>query len=185
MNFQNTEVKNLTVFFMIFAFAFLSGCTTKVDKKVEVTLPSEVPILKEKRPQIPELKKGYYKDSFGFVSDVFREKPGGVRVIEGIISLKTIRGDLWVIATQPYGDNRPLFGTERKIYLVKVSREHKKKKCGIRLQNFQSIPPNCVEEERILSWQEAKDFIFPNLSDIGKSDWERYEKYLIKHEWKE
>ncbi len=162
---------------------FLVGCGGKQkkaeshkDTPIKTTIPAQV---------VHEVKKvgpGFWKE-FGVSSSVYRPdvEHGSVYGVDGsLLAFKTIDGVVWFGNFEPR-DNKPPLET-RKVYLVCIS-GNPAKGCGYAMRNLAVAPPQCVLEERVVGWKEARGFLEPRTPN-SELFWLNIEDFLRSREWK-
>jgi hypothetical protein len=170
---QRFQIFLLAVFIVIFCALFVYKARivpAPANKAAAVEQPATVPTI------TPDVALGHWRH-FGVVGSIFRNKikPGTMYSLEGgLMVFKTLNGQVWFADFEP-NDNRTLLD-KRKMYLVRISGELTKG-CGYAMEEFTVAPPQCIMEEKILSWREAKNFLEPKVNPNPK-DWAEIEKFL-------
>ena len=100
---------------------------------------------------------------------------------EKVLAFKTLQGPVWFVDLEPNGDRGPL--NQRRIYLVHIS-DDLCDGCGYAMEDFHTAPVQCVVEEKILSWQQTKDFFDGKLASPTLPFWGDVEKFLLSRQWK-
>lgn len=173
----------MKLFISLLSFVLLVGCGNKPKAEHYDEAPATKTITAP--PVVHELKKverGLWKD-FGIVGSIYRAdvKPGTISGLEGgLMVFKTLNGPVWFADFEPSDNHDPLDG--RKVYLVRIS-GNLANGCGYAMQDFTTAPAQCVMEEKIMIWKEAKNFLEPKVSPNPK-DWVEIEKFLRRREWK-
>jgi len=100
---------------------------------------------------------------------------------EKVLAFKTLQGPVWFVDLEPNGDRGPL--NQRRIYLVHIS-DDLCDGCGYAMEDFHTAPVQCVVEEKILSWQQTKDFFDGKLASPTLPFWGDVERFLLSRQWK-
>jgi hypothetical protein len=164
--------------------AYYEGSRSKL--VTTVTTPTPVPVatpVPVVHHEVVKLTRGQWKN-FGVVGSIYRNdeaKPGTIDGIEGgLMVFKTLSGPVWFADFEPNDDQSSL--DQRQVYLVHIS-GNLASGCGYAMRDFRTAPAQCVMEEKILSWKEAKSFLEPKVSPDPQY-WVEIENFLRNREWK-
>lgn len=171
-------------FFIPLLILLLVGCGSK-PKTEHTEHHDETPRIETPAPVLREVKKvelGLWKE-FGVSGSIHRAdvKPGTVYGGEGgLVAFKTLNGSVWYGNFEPH-DNKPPLET-RQVYLVRISGSLANG-CGYAIRDYTTAPAQCVMEEKVVGWREARGFLEPRTPN-EKLFWKEIENFLRSREWK-
>ncbi|MFA6257589.1 MAG: hypothetical protein WC671_01090 [Candidatus Paceibacterota bacterium] len=173
---QRFQVFLLATFLIIFCALFIYKVRIVPAPKTTAAIVQKPAIVMTPETTVSDVILGHWRH-FGVVGSVYRDKikPGTMYSLEGgLMVFKTLNGPVWFVDFEPNDDISSL--DRRKVYLVRISGDLAKG-CGYAMEEFTTAPPQCIMEEKILSWREAKNFLEPKVNPNPK-DWAEIEKFL-------